>query len=93
LNARIIYATSIKPPLRQNEFGGTFAVLSFTSRPTPRHSSLPTTPDSAWPGIHLRGYRPDFKLTSTGYDFSAYSQAIKNPITKVAYANIFIPFS
>ena len=36
---------------------------------------------------------PDYTLTPTGYDFSAYSSPIKNPVTGVAYANNFIPLS
>ncbi len=49
LNARNYYATSIKPRCARMNSAAHLAVLSFTSRPTPRHSSLPTTPDSAWP--------------------------------------------
>jgi len=36
---------------------------------------------------------PDFKLTSTGYDFSAYSQAIKIQLPRLHYANNFIPLA
>jgi hypothetical protein len=94
LNARNYYATSIKPPLRQNEFGGTFGGPVFYKQANPKTFFF-----ADYSGQRLaQGFTyvdtvPDFKLTSTGYDFSAYSQAIKNPITKVAYANNFIPLA
>src|SRR5207302_8099280 len=36
---------------------------------------------------------PDFTLTPTGYDFSAYSVPIKNPATNLVYANNFVQLS
>src|ERR1035437_8761374 len=94
LNARNYYATSIKPPLRQNEFGGTFGGPVFYKQANPKTFFF-----ADYSGQRLaQGFTyvntvPDFNLTPTGYDFSAYSQTIKNPATKVAYANNFIPLS
>ena len=94
LNARNYYATSIKPPLRQNEFGGTFGGPVFYKQANPKTFFFADySGQRVAQGFTYVDTVPDFKLTSTGYDFSAYSQAIKNPITKVAYANNFIPLA
>ena len=94
LNARNYFATSIKPELRQNEFGATFGGPVFLKQANPKTFFF-----ADYSGQRLaQGFTnvdtiPDFNLTSTGYDFSAYSQAVHNPITGVAYANNFIPLS
>jgi hypothetical protein len=94
LNARNYYATAIKPPLRQNEFGGTFGGPLFYKQANPKTFFF-----ADYSGQRLaQGFTyvntvPNFNLTNTGYDFSAYAQAVKNPITKVAYANNFVPLS
>jgi hypothetical protein len=36
---------------------------------------------------------PVVNITSAGYDFSAYSAAVKNPLTHVAYARNFVPIN
>lgn len=95
LNARNYFATSVKPPLRQNEYGATFGGPLF------RHQANPKTFFFAdYSGQRLMQGQtsvqtvPNFTLTSTGYDFSAYpAGSIKNPATKVAYANNFIPLN
>jgi outer membrane receptor protein involved in Fe transport len=91
LDAKNYFDTAGKPPLRLNEFGGAFGgPLFFKSNPR-------TFFFADYSGERLsQGFTdvdtvPDFNLTSTGYDFSAYAQAIKNPQTGVPYANNFIP--
>jgi len=95
LNARNYFATSVKPPLRQNEYGATFGGPLFYHRPNPKTFFF-----ADYSGQRLVQGQTDvetvpyFTLTSTGYDFSAYpAGSIKNPKTKVAYANNFIPLN
>jgi len=94
LNARNYFATAIKPPLRQNEFGATFG------GPLSRKKNPDTFIFADYSGQRLaQGFTnvdtvPDFTLRSTGYDFSAYpAGSIKNPVSKVAYANNIIPLN
>jgi hypothetical protein len=93
LNAKNYFATGPKPPLRQNEFGVIFGGPLF-------HKSNPKTfffADYAGKrftqGQTSIASVPDVNITATGYDFSAYSAAIKNPSTHVAYANNFVPIT
>jgi outer membrane receptor protein involved in Fe transport len=94
LDAKNYFDTAGKPPLRLNEFGGTFGGPLFFRQPNPKTFFF-----ADYSGQRLtQGFTdvetvPDFNLTSTGYDFSAYAQKIKNPRTGVAYANNFIPLS
>jgi hypothetical protein len=53
LDARNYFDTAGKPPLRLNEFGGTFGGPLFSGEPIQRPSSLPTTPDSDFPKVLL----------------------------------------
>jgi len=94
LDARNYFDTAGKPPLRLNEFGGTFGGPLFLRQANPRTFFF-----ADYSGQRLvQGFTdvdtvPDFNLTSTGYDFSAYAQKIKNPKTGVAYVNNFIPLT
>jgi hypothetical protein len=93
LNAKNFYATLGKPPLRQNEFGGTFGGPLLSRQSPKTFFFLDYSGKRLAQGLTYIDTVPDFNLTSTGYDFSAYSQKIKNPTTKTAYANNFIPLS
>jgi hypothetical protein len=98
LDSRNYFVSGAKPALRQNEFGAVLGgPLSFK-----RHDSNPNT----FFFVDYAGKRlaqgqtnitsvPDVTITSTGYDFSAYSSVatVKNPSTKVAYSNNFVPIS
>jgi outer membrane receptor protein involved in Fe transport len=94
LNARNFFATATKPPLRENEFGATFGGPLFPRKANPttfffvdysgrRFGQGQTDVESV----------PDVKITTAGYDFSAYPVSIVNPATKVAYTNNFVPAS
>ena len=84
--------TGQKAALRQNEFGATFGGPVFWKQANPktfffadyagkRFAQGQTNVESV----------PVVNVTPTGYDFSVYSAAIKNPSTHVAYANNFVP--
>ena len=86
--------TGEKAPLRQNEFGVTFGGPVFWKQANPktfffadyagkRFAQGQTNVESV----------PVVNVTPAGYDFSAYSAAIKNPSTHVAYANNFVPIN
>jgi len=86
--------TGPKPALRQNEFGAVFGgPLSF-KRANPKTFFF-----ADYAGKRLAQGEtnvesvPVVNITSTGYDFSAYSAKVKNPSTKVAYANNFVPIT
>jgi hypothetical protein len=95
LDSSNYFAKGAKSPLRQNEFGVTFGgPLSFKKSSNPktfffgdyagkRMAQGQTNVESV----------PDVKITSAGYDFSAYSAAVKNPSTHAAYANNFVSSS
>jgi hypothetical protein len=92
LNARNYFARAIKPPLRQNEFGATFGGPVFFKRANPKTFFF-----ADYAGSRLAQGQtdtesvPDVNITSAGYDFSAYPQIVKNPVTQATYANNFIP--
>jgi len=93
LNARNYFATGIKPPLRENQFGATFGGPVFFKQANPRTFFF-----ADYAGKRLAQGQtdtesvPDVNITPAGYDFSAYSSAsIKNPVTHVAYAGNFVP--
>lgn len=94
LDARNYFDTAGKPPLRLNEFGGTFGGPLFFRRPNPRAFFF-----ADYSGQRLsQGFTdidsvPNFKLTSAGYDFSIYAQKIKNPRTGAAYPSNLIPLN
>jgi len=95
LNARNYFATSVKPPLRQNQFGVTFGGPLFFKQANPKTFFF-----ADYAGSRLAQGQtdtesvPDVNITSTGYDFSAYpAGSIKNPVTQVAYVSNFIPLS
>ncbi|MGA2049379.1 MAG: carboxypeptidase regulatory-like domain-containing protein [Terracidiphilus sp.] len=86
--------TGQKAALRQNEFGATFGGPVFWKQANPktfffadyagkRFAQGQTNVESV----------PVVNITSAGYDFSAYSAAIKNPLTHAAYAKNFVPIN
>ena len=95
LNARNFFDTAAKPPLRENEFGATFGGPVFFKKANPKTFFF-----ADYAGTRLAQGQtdvdsvPDVKITSAGYDFSAYpAGAVKNPVTHVAYANNLVPLS
>ena len=93
LNGKNYFATSGKPPLRQNEFGGTFGGPLFNRENPKTFFFADYSGKRLAQGLTYVDTVPDFNLTSTGYDFSAYSQAIRNPATGATYAGNIIPLS
>jgi len=93
LNAKNYFATSGKPRLRQNEFGATFGGPLFKRQNPKTFFFADYSGKRLAQGLTYVDTAPDFNLTSTGYDFSAYSQAIRNPTTGAAYAGNFIPLA
>jgi hypothetical protein len=95
LDARNYFDTAAKPPLRENEFGATLGGPAFYKQAYPKTFFFADySGERIAQGLTNVDTVPDFKLTATGYDFSAYpAGSIKNPTTKVAYANNFIPLS
>lgn len=93
LDARNYFDISAKPPFKMNEFGAVFGGPLF-SRTNPKtfffadYSGQRTNQ-----GLTDVETVPDFALTATGYDFSAYAQTIKNPQTGRAYPHNFIPLT
>jgi len=95
LNARNYFDTAAKPPLRENEFGATFGGPVFFKKANPKTFFF-----ADYAGTRLAQGQtdlesvPDVKITSAGYDFSAYvAGAVKNPSTHVAYVNNFVPLN
>ena len=94
LNAKNSFATSGKPPLRQNEFGGIFGGPLLNRENPKSFFFVDYSGKRLAQGLTYVDTVPDFTLTSTGYDFSDYPVgSIKNPVTKTPYANNFIPLS
>jgi hypothetical protein len=91
LDARNYFDTAGKPGFRMNEFGGTFGGPLFTRHDPKTFFFADYSGQRTRQGLTYVDTVPDFNLTSTGYDFSAYSQAIKSPLTGTPYANNFIP--
>jgi outer membrane receptor protein involved in Fe transport len=91
LDAKNYFDTAAKPGFRMNEFGATFGGPLFTRHDPKTFFFADYSGQRTRQGLTDVDTVPDFKLTPTGYDFSAYSQVIKNPKTGVAYANNFIP--
>lgn len=93
LDARNYFATGSKPPLRENEFGGTFGGPVFFRQANPRTFFF-----ADYSGKRLAQGQtdtesvPNVAISPAGYDFSAYSPvAIRNPATHAAYTNNFVP--
>jgi hypothetical protein len=93
LDAKNYFDTSAKPGFRMNEFGATFGGPLFSRQDPKTFFFADYSGQRTRQGLTYVDTVPDFKLTPTGYDFSAYSQSIKNPSTGVPYANNFIPLS
>jgi hypothetical protein len=93
LDAKNYFDTAAKPGFRMNEFGATFGGPLF-SRDNPKtFFFVDYSGQRTRQGLTYVDTVPDFTLTPTGYDFSAYPQAIRNPTTGVPYVNNFIPLS
>jgi len=93
LDARNYFDTAAKPGFRMNEFGATFGGPLFHKDNPQTFFFADYSGQRTRQGLTYVDTVPDYKLTPTGYDFSAYTQAIKNPITGVPYANNFVPLS
>ena len=93
LNARNYFVTGPKNPLRENQFGATFGGPLFPKRTNPKTFFFVDYAGSRLgQGQANIDSVPDFTITPTGYSFSAYPTAIKNPLG-VPYVNNFIPFT
>ena len=93
LDARNYFDTAGKPGFRMNEFGGTFGGPLFSRKDPNTFFFVDYSGQRTRQGLTYVDTVPDFNLTSSGYDFSAYSQAIKSPTTGLPYANNFIPLN
>src|SRR5271165_6119930 len=93
LDAKNYFDTAAKPGFKMNEFGATFGGPLFNRHDPRTFFFADYSGQRTRQGLTYVDTVPDFKLTSTGYDFSAYSQAIKSPITGLPYANNFIPLN
>lgn len=91
LDAKNYFDTAAKPGFRMNEFGATFGGPLFTRQDPKTFFFADYSGQRTRQGLTYVDTVPDFHLTPTGYDFSAYPQTIKNPTTGIAYANNFIP--
>jgi Carboxypeptidase regulatory-like domain/TonB dependent receptor len=91
LDARNYFDTAGKPGFRMNEFGGTFGGPLLSRQDPKTFFFADYSGQRTRQGLTYVDTVPDFTLTPTGYDFSAYPQAIKSPVTGVPYANNFIP--
>jgi hypothetical protein len=91
LDARNFFDTAGKPGFRMNEFGGTFGGPLFSRKDPQTFFFADYSGQRTRQGLTYVDTVPDFNLTSAGYDFSAYPQAIKSPITGTPYTNNFIP--
>jgi len=81
-----------KAALRQNEFGITFGGPVFWKQANPKTFFFADYAGKRFAqGQTDVGSIPVVNITPTGYDFSAYSAAIKNPLTHAAYAKNFVP--
>jgi outer membrane receptor protein involved in Fe transport len=91
LDAKNYFDKAAKPGFRMNEFGATFGGPLFRRKDPKTFFFADYSGQRTRQGLTFVDTVPDYKLTSTGYDFSAYPQAIKNPTTGLPYANNFIP--
>ena len=93
LDAKNYFDTAAKPGFRMNEFGATFGGPLFSRHDPQTFFFADYSGQRTRQGLTYVDTVPDFTLTPTGYNFSAYSQTIKNPTTGVPYAGNFIPLS
>jgi hypothetical protein len=93
LDAKNYFDKAAKPGFKMNEFGATFGGPLFTRNDPHTFFFADYSGQRTRQGLTDVDTVPDFQLTSTGYNFSAYPQAIKNPTTGVPYLNNFIPLS
>jgi hypothetical protein len=91
LDAKNYFDTAAKPAFKMNEFGATFGGPLFSRQNPKTFFFADYSGQRTRQGLTYVDTVPDFKLTPTGYDFSAYSQSIKNPTTGIPYVNNFIP--
>jgi Carboxypeptidase regulatory-like domain/TonB dependent receptor len=89
------YFDKSKPPFHMNEFGVTFGGPVFRGSSPKTFFFADYSGQRTSQGISNGKLSvPDYTVTDTGYDFSAYpANTIKNPTTGVSYPNNFIPFS
>jgi hypothetical protein len=93
LDAKNYFDTAAKPGFRMNEFGATFGGPLFHRDNPQTFFFADYSGQRTRQGLTDVDTVPDFTLTPTGYDFSAYSTPIKNPTTGIVYVNNFIPLS
>jgi Carboxypeptidase regulatory-like domain/TonB dependent receptor len=93
LDAKNYFDKAAKPGFKMNEFGATFGGPLLTRNDPHTFFFADYSGQRTRQGLTDVDTVPDFQLTSTGYNFSAYPQAIKNPTTGVPYVNNFIPLS
>lgn len=93
LDARNYFDTAGKPGFKMNEFGVTFGGPLFSRKDPRTFFFVDYSGQRTRQGLTYVDTVPAFKLTSTGYDFSAYSQAIKSPVTGLPYTNNLIPLN
>jgi hypothetical protein len=91
LDAKNYFDTAAKPGFKMNEFGATFGGPLFHRDNPQTFFFADYSGQRTRQGLTDVDTVPDFKLTPTGYDFSAYSTPIKNPTTGIPYTNNFIP--
>ena len=91
LDAKNYFDRAAKPGFKMNEFGGTFGGPLFTRHDPKTFFFADYSGQRTRQGLTFVDTIPDFTLTPTGYDFSAYSTPVKNPSTGAPYANNFIP--
>ena len=93
LDAKNYFDKAAKPGFKMNEFGGTFGGPLFSRHDPKTFVFADYSGQRTRQGLTYLDTVPDFTLTPTGYDFSAYSVPIKNPATNLVYANNFVPLS
>jgi outer membrane receptor protein involved in Fe transport len=93
LDAKNYFDTAAKPGFKMNEFGATFGGPLFHRQDPKTFFFADYSGQRTRQGLTDVDTVPYFNLTPAGYDFSAYSQSIKNPTTGIPYTNNFIPLS
>jgi hypothetical protein len=93
LDAKNYFDKADKPGFKMNEFGGTFGGPLFSRKDPKTFFFADYSGQRTRQGLTFVDTVPNFVLTPTGYDFSAYTTPIKNPATGVVYANNFVPLA
>jgi outer membrane receptor protein involved in Fe transport len=93
LDTKNYFDTGAKPGFRMNEFGATFGGPLFSKKDPKTFFFADYAGQRTSQGLTNINTVPDFTVNSVGYDFSAYSQKIKNPATGTFFAGNVIPFS